>query len=283
MAIFKEVWQFRSSTATWSDVYYSVNSDISAATVFPQNFLNSRLKLLSPSNVLQKIRVSDIKNPRVSAVININQNGLSSGTVPSNFTESVTCTLVSPNPPASRKLWLRGTTEGAAFRNAAGTQDVLEPQFANDLKAWFGSLNVNNYIVLKQIPVGQPGIVQQRILVADGAAGDGTTVLNMAANIFVVAGDTIIVSQTPQKDVPGLKGKFLVREVVGNNIKINYSTPDNRTIPLTSGLAKKLAYYENAVISRTRSAFAFLGGRQTKNAASGSRGARSAKRVRALA
>lgn len=284
MPIFKEIWNFTSGANTWSEVYYSVASDLNGASGFTPAFLDKRLILLHPLNILRKIRVSNIAAARESVVISYNlagQNTPFTGANPASITDAVVCNLVSTAQPSNRRLWLRGVTDGDQFRNAATGNDELRPGFDTLLKAWFVALQTNGYIILARIPPGSSGVIKSYADRVNGAAATGNSIVTLPNPFTGVVGDIVTFHNFNEKDLPGLKGKFRVDAIAGNTITVQYTTPFNANIVPAQGYVKKLVYYDTAIINGTKSNYSFAGGRKTKNVQTGSRGARSAVRIRA--
>jgi len=99
----------------------------------------------------------------------------------------------------------------------------------------------------------------------------------------VIAGQSIQISQTSAKTLPGLNGSWTVSAVGGNTVTIAYVTPGHAAIDTDSGKVKRLVYLETAVINPAASGFSYMGSHDTKNPVTGSRGAKRAVRVRRLA
>lgn len=284
-SVFKEIWTFLSGSNKWSEVYYSTANSLDRAASFPESLLNARLVLLDPFNNLQKIRVSDTANPRASVVVYIRRSGISSlsGTGPAPASQAIVSTLVSTTFPSSRRLWMRGHAQGYASRNATTGVDTLAPTFALFLNAWFAKLADNGYVIYAANRVGQNGIVNQKVTQVDGTAGSGTSVVTLSAPPAFVAGQRVTFGSMSSKDFPGLNGEYAVQSVAGNTFTILYATSQNLLIKANTGKVHRVLRVDNASITASRSAFSFIGERKTKNDSTGSRGARSAKRIRLLA
>jgi len=289
MAIFKQVWTFNGPSGVWSDVWYRSAASFAVASEFTPDLIAQRCSLLHPVNVWKKARVSTITGTRQSAVIPINVRGTGnpagidpSINFPANETEAVICTLGATAFPASRRWWCRGTAELAVQRNTIGTP-VVAPAFQMALNGFFGKLESRNYVILARERVGAAQVFINKILQVDGTSADGLSVMTMDQLAQVDAGNMITIAQVSAKDLPALNGNFKVIASAGKTITIQYTTPENRLIKTLTGYAKKLVYSELAVIVAASSGFSALGGRKTKNGVTGSRGARSAKRIRARA
>lgn len=285
MAIFKEVWNFVSGTSTWSDVWYATAPTLSAAANIGQTSINTRLKLLSELSELTKIRVSNIANPRETVVLPVNQVGIPAvpDKQPAPSFEAAVCLINSTAAGARRFWWCSGQDEDSVYRSETNGKVQISADFLNSLKNWFSYLERNDYIVLKQVPVGQQGVVYNRISTVDGTANNGRVILSVFNAPGVVQDNTILISQVNQRILPGLKGQFKVQAVDLETITINYVPPQPQTYTLETGRYKKLIYDETALINATKCGFSHLGQRQRKNFATGSRGAKSAARRRVSA
>lgn len=289
MALFKQVWTFNGPSGIWSDVWYRAATNFQEASTIGADLIAQRVSLLHPVNRFKKVRVSTIAGIRQSVVIPINVRGTGNPTAaipganfPANEVESVTCNLGSAAFPSSRRWWLRGTPELAVFRQPDGTP-LVNPAFQMALNGFFLKLEQRNYVILARERVGNAQVFINKLLSVDGTAANGLSVLTLDLNAGVDVGNMITIAQANPKDVPALNGNFKVLAVLGKTITVQYTTPGNRLIPTLTGYVKKLVYSETAVISAALCGFNSLGGRKTKNAVTGSRGARSAKRIRALA
>lgn len=284
MAVIKEVWTFSSGGATWGEVYYSNKGSLASAAVFPSTLLNARLKLLDPINVLRKIRVSETTGTHASLVIPINLNGID----PDNFrgpapvNTAIVSTLSSTAVAASRRLWMRGHSIVDAERDKVTGADKLDPDFAKLLKEWIGKLETNGYVVYAKVRAGQQNITPTKLLQIDGTAADGTSIIKTMVVLPVIPGNMIQISQAPLKDFPALNGAYKVLAINGQFITIQYTTPQFVVQKTQTGRVMQLQYVDNATIKASASGFSFIGSRKTKNVNTGSRGARSAKRLRPL-
>lgn len=281
--MFKEIWTFRSSAARWTEVYYSIDDTLEEAANFTNELVNKRLALLNDSNVLQKIRCSNMDGSRSSVVVQQNKHGTGTASFaknPANTVEAAVVSLVSTVAGSSRRLWLRGMPEDAVYRSDDGNYDIIAPAFNTALRTWIRALQNNNYIVLTRTKVTVPGFQWRRILGVNGEARNGTSILTLAGNAGINDGDTITITQASNKDLPGLNGLWKVVSSTGTTLTINYNTPRGDNYQISKGRVRKIVYRTDARINANVSAFAFLGGRKTKNDATGSRGARSAQRIR---
>lgn len=286
MPIFKEIWSFSSSNSgTWSEVWYEEAGSIAIASSFSTGLLNARLRLASQLTVLDKIRVSQVDSPRVSVVKPVNLNGLVDAALNNPLDDSwaVIVTLSSSAVAATRKWWCRGC--GNQFgRDAVSGRTVYSPEFAANMKSWISYTKAANFVVLKITPIGQGGVVKVRATSANGTANNGTTTITTQAAHGLLVDNLVAITQANKKELAGLNGRFRVLAVTdATHFTVQYRTPDNVDIPMATGYARKIAFMTGAVIDPAISGVSFVGSRKTKNVSTGSRGARSAQRIRNLA
>lgn len=289
MAIFKEVWQFSSPGITgasvWSEVYYSSSGSLAFAAAFGQNFLAKRLALLHPINILNKIRLSDIANPRATTLVTIGQSGTGLPTLtPAPIDSAIICNLASTVAPGRRKLWLRGWIGagggygGDGYRGSQTGSDFFSSIFKANLAAWFGKLQDNGYIVLVRQKANVVGFTPFYVSKVDGTAGNGYSVITTNGATGFAIGSQAIFARFSKKDFPALNGVFTVVNAAGNQITIPYVTPENQALIPTTGYVRQLGYLSTAVIDASISGPTFITGRKSKGPFSGSRGAKSATR-----
>lgn len=284
---YKCVSYFSSGSSSWTEVMYCNASNISGAgSNFSTAVVNARLKLANPLTYWRKVRISQVGAPRVSTILPINKQGTdttlgySTGTNPMPNTEAIVCTLGNVVPGASRRLWLRGSSQAAAARSPITGNDSLDPNFSSALTNWFLKLQQNNFEILPLVPVGQQGVQYVNVTnVAPGAA-PGQTIVTCATPPGLSVGNQVLMSLFSKKDLPALNGSFTVTAIAGNTITIAYALPNNVAQPVTKGRLKKQIFASGAGIAQTYCSFSFIGGRKTKTNFTGSRGARSASRIR---
>jgi hypothetical protein len=282
---FKTTWTFSSTNGgTWSEVWYRESADIAAASTFPQTFLNKRLKLLHQINYLEKIRVTSMVNPRLASVVNIRQPGLVTLDEPYPVQTAAVCIIKSTLIPCQRKWWCRGIGRVSVARDATTGRDVVGPVFATDLATWFSALNVIGYVILPQFKPGQGGVTLVATNSVDGTSNSGYSTVTTFGPHGLAPADFAQFGRQSKKDLPGLNGRFVVWSApTATTFSIQYRTPENQNIITQTGYVKKYSPNFGALIDNTKSGFDYLGEHKSKNESTGSRGARSAVRVRTSA
>jgi len=284
--IFKEIWSFSSSNSgTWSEVWYEEAASIAVASSFSTGLLNARLRLASELTVLEKIRVSQVDSPRVSNVVPINLNGLVVASQYKAMDDSwaVIVTLSSSAVAATRKWWCRGNAQQATRDEVSG-RTIYSPVFIANMKAWLNMVKAANFVVLKITPIGQGGVIKVRTTSADGTADNGVTTITTQVAHGLLADNIVAITQANKKELPGLNGRFRVLTVpTPTTFTVQYRTPENQVQAMATGYARKIVFMSGAIIDPAISGISFTGSRKTKNVSTGSRGARSAQRIRNLA
>jgi len=284
--IFKEIWSFSSSNSgTWSEVWYEEAGSIDIASSFSTGLLNARLRLASELTVLEKIRVSQVDSPRVSVVKPVNLSGLvlTSQFKPLDDSWAIIVTLSSSAVAATRKWWLRGCGSQVTRDETTG-RTIYSPDLVANMKSWLNFCKAANFVVLKITPIGQGGVVKVRATLANGTAGNGTTTITTQDAHGLLKDNIVAITQANKKELAGLNGRFRVLEVpTPTTFVVQYRTPENASVAMATGYARKIAFLTGAVINPNISGISFVGSRKTKNVSTGSRGARSAQRIRNLA
>lgn len=284
MPLFQEIWSFvGNSGAKWNEVQYCVASTLADAAVYSPAFRKRRTDLLHFTCTWTKVRVTQVSDPAVHTLVNINAHGTFPGSSnPANPGEAAVINLSSTVRSGTRRLWMRGLPEKAVQFEPVTGRSFLDPQWAGLLTTFIsGIANVTNQYAIKKKKVGiGNGIVKSRILQVDGTAANGTSVIKFKDNPLLVANDYVEITRAEPKLLPGMKGPFKVLAAAGVDVTIQYSTPANALIKSDKAMGAKLSYWEDAVINASASGFNFGGVRKTKNDATGSRGARSAQRIR---
>lgn len=283
MPDYKTVWSFFSAGTkggSWSETWYRTAPNLAAAATFGTVLVNSRLDILNGINTLQKIRVSEVLNPRVTTVVNIRKNGTPgfSAGGPAPIDSAVVVTVSSSVQPATRRWWCRGWDVGDATRDKTTGNDVFDPTFVTGVATWLVQLNQNNFEVLPLQKPSTVGFTPWQVISADGTSANGQTVLSTSNLHNLLPGDSLIAYRFSKKELPGLSGHFSVLATTATSITIPYSTPENLKLAGVYGFVRKLGYISGAIIDPNISGPQFLGGRKTKSPFTGSRGARSANR-----
>lgn len=283
MPDYKTVWNFFSAGTkggTWSETWYRSAASLAAAASFSDTLMTGRLRLLNQLNTLQKIRVSEVLNPRVTTVVNVRKNGIAAfpSAPPAPIDSAVVVTVSSSVQPATRRWWLRGWDEGEATRDKDTGNDIFQPAFVQHITDWLTVAGIASFEVLPLQKPSQVGFAPINITNIDGSAGNGQAILTADGPVTYVKGDTIIAYRFSKKDFPALSGQFTVLAVGIDTLTIAYTTPELGKWPVVGGKVRKVGYISGALIDASISGPQFLGGRKTKSPFTGSRGARSANR-----
>lgn len=280
MPLYKTVFSFISSGTgggRWSEVYYRAKATLAEAANFTPLTIDRRLAILNNVSTWTKVRVSQVGAPRITTTVTINRIGLPgfSTSAPENTGESHVIVLASSARPATRRLWLRGLYTGNQFRNSLTGNWELGPLANARINSWVNQLGSANFsgAILARKPAGVDGIINRNIVQIDGTAADGTSIITLDGDALVLAGGQLAISGVSDRRLPGLAGSFTVLASATPNYTINYAVPTNAVIIPTRGTVRKLEYYEDALIDRDISGWAYGGVRQTKNDFTGSRGA----------
>jgi len=284
MPQFKQIWTYSTQGAQWSEVYYQNDTSLAESAKFSTAFLNKRLKFLNTATQLVKIRTSDILNPRASVVTPIRKDGQGYGgnEEPENINTAAVCTLSSSAAPSSRRLWLRGLVNQDLRRSAGTGTTFITPRLQEAITAWIKELAAQSYCVNTILRVGQDNVKYFRIASVTPVANSGQAVLDIGGDWVYVVGSLGTISLASKKDLPGLNGTFTIVKKTATTVTIDYQTPGNATITSSSARIKAKVPVTGAVINPALSGFSFAGSRKTKNALTGSRGAKSASRIRSL-
>lgn len=278
--LYKCVFTFQSpgtGGGRWTEVYYRAKADLAAAATFTEEQLLARLYLMIGLNRLTKIRVSQVDNPRVTTLVNVNRQGglFIPNVTPENSGESHVITLSSSVRPASRKLWLRGAYAEAMTRNASSGDWQITPAFQERINTWLAVLASDAFggVIHARKKTLADGVQNIAINSVNGTAANGTSVVTTAAAVPVVAGGQVAVSGVNDRRLPGMNGSYRVISITGAAITISYTVPGDINVTPEKGFVKKLEYFEDARINAAISGWSYGGVRQTKNDFTGSRGA----------
>lgn len=287
MPLFQEIWSFAANSgARWNEVQYSTAASLAEAANFSPAFKKRRTDLLHDTCTWSKVRITQVTDPTIHTLVNINAQGTwGSGTgtgPPANPNEAAVINLSSTVRTGTRRLWMRGLPELAVQFNTITGRSYLFPEFAERLNSFISALGLatNGYAIKKKkVGIGN-GIIKTRILSVDGTAANGTSVLTFKDNPLLITNDMVEITRAEPKLFPGFKGPFKVLAAAGVSVTVQYSTPQNESILSDKAMGAKLSFWEDAIINAAASGFNFGGSRKTKNDATGSRGARSAQRLR---
>jgi hypothetical protein len=272
------------SGGKWSDVFYRASSDLDQASLTMSSFLNRRCELLHSLNSIKKVRISQVDKPRVSTIKQINRGGANNDGGPAATSWAIVCNIGSTAVPSSRRWWCRGFPQVVAFRDPASGVDVILPGYLESLRSFFVMLQKDSWQIEPIQRVGVGGVNPVRIINVDGTFGNGITVLTTKLPHNLVQNDICIIQQMNKKDFPALNGRFKVLDApTATTLDVQYRVAGNLNIPAVVGQVKKLVYVTGAIVNANSCGFSFIGERKSKNDLTGSRGARSAQRVRNLA
>lgn len=283
MPDYKTVWSFFSAGSkggSWSETWYRFASTLAQAATFTSTLLQARLRLLNQLNTLQKIRVSEVLNPRVTTVVNVRQNGIPGfpAVAPAPIDSAVVVTVSSSIQPATRRWWCRGWDVGQAYRDETTGNDVFSSTLISQVADWLTVAGIASFEVLPLQKATAVGFTPFNVTAVDGTAANGQSILTLPAGHTILKGDTILCYQFSKKELPALSGKFTVLDTGVSTVTIPYSTPENIKLAGVYGKVRKVGYISGALIDANISGPQFLGGRKTKSPFTGSRGARSANR-----
>jgi hypothetical protein len=282
---YKQIWTFTSTNGgTWSEIFYVQSATIDQAANITPGFINKRLAMLHPLNFLEKIRVSENNNLRNSKVIKIALNGLWQGsTQPYPVSSAAVITLRSTVIPSSRQWWLRGIARDFCFREATTGRDELAAAALTALNTFLQELQDKQYIVLPKVNQTAIGVPPNPIVGVDGNTVKGQSLLLLQNQQVFAPGSFINLTKFSKKDLPGMNGRYKVIAQNANQISVKYTTPNFQIYLGLQGFVQPYVPNVGAIISKPASYFNFFGEHQSKNAYTGSRGAKSAARVRSLA
>jgi hypothetical protein len=278
---YKQIWSYSAENAgTWSEVFYVQAATLDSALSISPAFINKRLKMLGKTNFLEKIRVSEITNLRNSQPKRINLPGLWETGNP--YPDSVACvmTLVSKEIKATRQWWMRGINDDFANRDPITGRNKITGDGLQAMNTFLQALQDGTYLILPKVNQAAIGNPPNPVTTVDGLTTPGFSILTTKNAAALVAGQIIICQRFSKKDLPGLNGKYKVLAAAGNSVTIQYRTPLNKAIEGVTGQIQLYVPNVGAIINRSVSFFNFLGDHQTKNELTGSRGAKSAVRVR---
>lgn len=285
MAVFKEVWVFSLGINSWSEVYYTTQSSIAEASLFPEQLLASRLAFLHPDAALVKIRVSNIALLREAVPVTINRPGLYKGTDGPDVTNtSAIITLNSTQFPSSRKIWVRGLPDSYVIRAPISDVDTPPAAFKQALGIWINELVNANYQVQSLVkiqvpPVGGVEFYPATAIVA--TTGAATATITLGFNWIGGIPPRVVLSQFSPKLLPGLNGHWSNTSTALNQLVVPYNMPQPGPINLTKGRAR-VELYNYGLIDAPSSGFSFYRSRKTGKSFLGGRGRKTGTRLRSL-
>jgi hypothetical protein len=246
--------------------------------------IQGRLAFLSDRNYLEKITVAEVGNPRNSFPVPIRAQGMDLISRPAVLSTAVVWTLRSSAVKAQRQWWIRGFCAIDAQRDDVTARDLLRPGFVTNVNAFIALLKANSYCVLPQARPGSPGVNAVAVSSVDGTAATGYALVTTKVAHGLIVGNIAQFQKFSKKDLPGFNGRFkVVTQPDATSFTVNYATPENSRVVTFAGTVKQYLIVPGATIDPDISVFNFIGEHKTKNVGTGSRGARSAARVRLLA
>jgi len=285
MALYKQIWTYFDSQGTWGETWYRNAATLNDAANVPAILIGKRSDLLNTFTELVKIRTSAMALPRASKVVTYGQFGAGlankADTDAAFDFESVIYRIGAKNTAGTRAITLRGMPEQATYRDPLNGATVLLPEFRAKADSFIINLCDSLYALLAYKRIGQDGLTQTRVISVDSQAADGTSIITTAAASGLASGDYAFFTKFSQKTFPGLKGQFNVRVTSPTTFLINYSTPGHRLFLPNTGFVHQAIPIADAQLDKDNFYFSHTGQRQTKNARTGSRGARRAPRLRA--
>lgn len=294
MGTYRTTWNFAGPQgATWEEVWDVQAGSIALSIPGAErgSLARYRMALAHKSVSLQSISALDLENPDLPpfpVAINLSGTANNQTGIPANTDEAavinVVCVSEDATVFATRKWWLRGLEETAVSRDENSGADVLSPDFSDNLSRFFSKIRD---LVSKEIRFGmrprtrsswEGPLFRYGISSIAGNVNQDFCVLTLSEDPGWVRGQRIQINDASKKHLPGLRGIFTILEVAGNLITIRYRVP--QAAPPASGYAYVLLRENFLTVMAARSAFAFLGSRQTKKPVTHSRGRRSASKLR---
>jgi hypothetical protein len=274
MPNFKLVFQFTQPSKGWSEVYYRTATDVRAASVLSQSFIDSMRNFRANITTLIKVRVSDVLNNRSSVVVPINQVGGPTPGLTADITASAAVvTLNAPLVGSSRKVWLRGLPDTYITRDLTSGIDTPDPRLLSGINNFLNQLAVSAFTVRALAKIGVPPNVFTTLISVTSVAGAGTITLNFAAGPTFAIGTQINITQVSQKLFPGLKGTFTIVSSTVTTAVIAYNALTTGTSLLTRGRIRPVNYLFGNIDFQT-SNFSNFGTRATGKNPLGGRGAK---------
>lgn len=297
MTVFRQTWFFAGAQgATWEEVW-DVQADTYLKAEPPKptaanpGIVGKRMACAHKTVTLQKITTRDLNDrskPPSEKPYNVSGTAANAGGNPANTDEAavilIGCSSGDGEVRSHRFLWMRGLEEEAVTRDATSGNPVLSADFRDNLNRFIDALrgeddNPRRYGMLPRVRSSWEGPnFRFRITNVAGALNQDFCVLTLAENPGWVRGQTIQINGTNKKLLPGLRGLFTIEEVAGNLITVGYRVP--QVAPPASGYAYAVVRPDFCFVTKSGSDFAYLGSRQSKKPVTGSRGRRSAVRLR---
>lgn len=285
MAVFKETWTISGYNDRWTEVLYRLAANLTGAQPVPLSVVTARKNMLAQGYVIEKVRISDVLNARQTIVLDQNAAGtqpVSSGNLESGESAMVYQLGCDPPNAAKRLVHIRGIISPNVTRDGNLPRGQESTEWKKLYRAWLTALVNQSYLIYNRFTWQEIGQRPQRVTIVDGSITAGLSTVTLNAPLTFQPSDRIRFTQMPKKDLPNMNGSFLVESVTGSTVVIRYVTPGAQKIEPTRGLAHVERFHTDSLISINVSRFLFYGSRQTKNAATGSRGSQFAHRNRLL-
>jgi len=283
-AVYKEVWTFSGSNGRWTEVWYVARTAGPQTNPVPMSVISARLVLSPPAYQLEKIRISDVVNPRITGQQDVNMPGSRPVTTLNLPSDSAAVYGVGSTVNGARRQWrLRGLSSADLSLSPTFPKGFESPSLQRNVKAFIFVLASNGYVIYNRETPKELAYKPPRATKADGSIIPGLTTITLSAPLTLIAGDRIRIRKANKKDLPGLNGAYDVTPATSATWVISYSTPENQSVNMTTGDAVIERFHSDSVIDPALTRFLFWGSRQTKNAATGSRGRPYARRARSQA
>lgn len=295
---FANTWSFAGPGGViFHETYFSTAENLEKATpTRADGEIVARAVLLNHLYSFTSVTVKSIDDPTKPPVqVPIRLSGAVTDPLlaPANAKEAAVVSLVCTNGvlTSQRKIWMRGLDETDVERDATTGIDKPSNIFLTELGVFLKAMAGNNpvnavqprqYGMLPRARATVTGPLFRRSLVSLGVpAGGDIAVITTAVEHGFVAGNLVTINGADQKKAPGLKGIFTVLDTTPTTFTIRYTA--NGIVLSLGGYAYKILRSNFLRINPARSAFAFLGSRDTKKLDTNSRGRRPASRIRRLA
>lgn len=295
MPKFRATWDFSGAEgSTWSEVYDDGSADATQVSVTRGSpVVIARLKMLHRTCQLDKVTVRDAEapgKPPLEFRIRLVGTAGDANDPPANTDEAavirLSCRSADNLTSSTRSIWIRGLPEAAVARNKDTGRPEVDNAWEGTMHQWLTQLKAANYGMWPRTrSLTGGGAARAYIKDIVGNPGQDVTDLKIDAGFAVVKGDLIQINGTSPKTLPGMRGQF---RVVGktpagvgetkDTVSVSYRCPS--VDPPGSGYFYVLVRPTFCTVVPAQSGFAYLGSRQTKKPLTGSRGRRSAVRLR---
>lgn len=267
---------------TWEEEYWSNAASVSGIGVVGLASINKRLAFLDSNSILTTIRAADDTALRVTKFQDVEKSGQSiilGGLTPSD-TAMVVEVSSGQAPISTRRIWIRGTNSSMWAIDVNGVE-TFGGGIAGKIQAWIGDRASQGWGIkrLKKVRLVPPNVTA--VTVVDGSANPGHSVVTTIGNHGLAVGDTCIMYRQSTKDLPALRGFWVVEaSPTPTTFIIPYRTPrDGGPIP-AGGVVRKAEFDVVQTFDPTTVRLLHIYHHDTKDAFFGSRGNRRAARIR---